>query len=102
MAQLQQAALARARRPNKNHKRWVLFADEFHNYTTETIQEILVESRKYKLSLVFANQVFGYLREMPELQAAILNSVGNLICFRVGDRTLKYSPVKFFSPPSSR
>ena len=98
MAQLQQAALARARQPNKNHKRWVLFADEFHNYTTETIQEILVESRKYKLSLVFANQVFGYLREMPELQAAILNSVGNLICFRMGDKDAQIFVREVFQP----
>jgi hypothetical protein len=98
MAQLQQAALARARQPDKHHKQWVLFADEFHNYTTETIQEILVESRKYKLSLVFANQVFGYLREMPELQAAILNSVGNLICFRMGDKDAQIFAREIFQP----
>lgn len=98
MAQLQQAALARAQRPNRNYRQWVLFADEFHNYTTETIQEILVESRKYKLSLVFANQVFGYLRETPELQAAILNSVGNLICFRMGDADAKIFVREVFQP----
>lgn len=98
MAQLQQAALARARHPSKNHRQWVLFADEFHNYTTETIQEILVESRKYKLSLIFANQVFGYLREMPELQAAILNSVGNLICFRMGDADAQLFAREVFQP----
>lgn len=98
MAQLQQTALARAQRPNVRHKYWTLFADEFHNYTTETIQEILVETRKYKMPLVFANQVFGYLREMPELQAAVLNSVGNLICFRMGDKDAQIFSREVFQP----
>lgn len=84
MAQIQQAALSRARDPAASHRRFTLFVDEFQNYTTDNIQEILAESRKYKLSLVMAHQFYQQLRINPVLQAAVINTVGNLVIFRIG------------------
>ncbi|MBI3732801.1 MAG: hypothetical protein HY259_05005 [Chloroflexi bacterium] len=80
MAQLQQAALSRAdsglRRP------FYLYLDEFQNYTTDHIKDVLSESRKYSLSLVLAHQ---YLDQLPDdLRGAVLNTTGTLACFRVG------------------
>jgi hypothetical protein len=58
--------------------------DEFQNYTTDNIQEILAESRKYKLSLVMANQFLKQLDINLALKDAVLNIAGNIVCFRVG------------------
>jgi hypothetical protein len=80
VANLQKAALARtdaASRPP-----YYLYLDEFQNYTTDNIQDILSESRKYNLALTLAHQ---YLDQLPnELRSAVVNTVGTLACFRVG------------------
>ena len=80
VAHLQKAALGRA-----NHESSIpfyLYLDEFQNYTTDNIKDILSESRKYALSLTLAHQ---YLDQLPgELRSAVLNTAGTLASFRVG------------------
>jgi hypothetical protein len=80
VALLQKAALSRAdalvRTP------FYLYLDEFQNYTTDNIKDILAESRKYSLTLILAHQ---YLDQLSgELRSAVLNTSGTLISFRVG------------------
>jgi hypothetical protein len=80
VANLQKAALARA----DDHQRppFYLYLDEFQNYTTDNIKDILSETRKYNLSLTLAHQ---YLDQLSgELRSAVVNTVGTLACFRVG------------------
>ncbi len=80
VAQFQKAALSRA--DASNRPPYVLYLDEFQNYTTDNIKDILSESRKYGLSLTLAHQ---YLEQLsPELRSAVLNTTGTLACFRVG------------------
>ena len=63
-------------------KNFYLYLDEFQNYTTDNIKDILSESRKYGLCLTLANQ---YLEQIsPNLKSAVLNTSGTIICFRVG------------------
>lgn len=80
VAHIQKAALARTNsfvRPP-----FFLYLDEFQNYTTENITDILSESRKYFLSLTLAHQ---YLDQLSSgMQSAILNTAGSIVCFRVG------------------
>jgi len=80
VAHFQKAALSRAsstKRPS-----FYLYLDEFQNYTTDNIQDILSESRKYALSLTLAHQ---YLDQLPgNLQSAVLNTAGTVVSFRVG------------------
>lgn len=80
VAHLQQAALSRA---NTRHREpFFLYLDEFQNYTTINIKDILSESRKYALSLVLAHQ---YLDQVAmDLRDAVLNSTGTVVCFRLG------------------
>lgn len=99
LAQIQLAAMSRAATPHVNYRRFTLFLDEFQNYTTDDIHEILAESRKYKLSLVVAHQFYEQLRHSPELQAAVLNTVGNLVCFQVGDSDAEQLVRDVFIPP---
>ena len=49
VAHIQKAALARA--SSQRRQPFYLYLDEFQNYTTDNIQDILSESRKYALSL---------------------------------------------------
>jgi len=80
VAHIQKAALARA--DTYARKNFYLYLDEFQNYTTDNIKDILSESRKYGLCLTLANQ---YLEQIsPNLKSAVLNTSGTIICFRVG------------------
>lgn len=79
VAHLQKAALARA--DTREREPYYLYLDEFQNYTTANIQDILSESRKYGLSLVLAHQYLDQLS--PDLYSAVLNTVGTIVCFRV-------------------
>jgi len=80
VAQLQKAALSRSDQSHRSP--FYLYLDEFQNYTTDNIQDILSESRKYALSLILANQYLDQLS--PEIRAAILNTAGTLVSFRIG------------------
>ncbi|MBX3004605.1 MAG: DUF87 domain-containing protein [Anaerolineales bacterium] len=80
VAHLQKAALSRASSPTRPP--FYLYLDEFQNYTTDNIADILSESRKYALSLILAHQ---YLQQLPdELRSAVLNTAGTIVSFRVG------------------
>ncbi len=82
LGMIQQAALSRTDMPINKRKPFYLYLDEFQNYTTDHIQEILSESRKYGLSLILAHQ---YLEQLPQdLRQAVMNTYGTLVCFRVG------------------
>lgn len=83
MAIIQLATLARAENHYGVHTPHFLFIDEFQNYVSNEIEEILAESRKYNLGLVLAHQNFQQLRNQPKLQSAILGNVKNLALFQM-------------------
>lgn len=56
---LQVMALQRNRIPEKDRTPTHLYVDEFQNYISPTISEILTESRKYGLYLTLAHQTVG-------------------------------------------
>jgi len=80
VGQIQKAALARTNQVNR--KPFYLYLDEFQNYTTDNIKDILSESRKYGLSLILAHQYLDQLT--PDIRSAVLNTSGTLISFRIG------------------
>lgn len=58
------------------------YVDEFQNVVNKAFENILSESRKYKLCLTIANQ---YIEQMPEeVRNAVFGNVGTTIIFRVG------------------
>lgn len=99
LAQIQLAALSRARNPRSKRPRFTLFIDEFQNFATDDIHEILAESRKYQLALVMGHQFYEQLRDQPKLQAAVRNTVGSLICFRLGESDARQFVRDIFQPP---
>ena len=77
-----QAAEARAEVPEDQRRDFTMYVDEFQNFATTSFATVLSESRKYRLSVVTANQFLG---QVPELiRYAIIGNVGTLIAFRIG------------------
>lgn len=75
-------AMSRADMPERERRDFTLYVDEFQNFATESFATILSEARKYRLSLVMANQ---YVGQMPEpMREAVFGNVGSLISFQVG------------------
>lgn len=72
-----------------------LYIDEFQNYTTDDIETILSEARKYKLNLTVANQFVGQIPE--KIKDAIFGNVGSMAIFRVGTDDAEYLE-KYFQP----
>lgn len=82
LSSLSSAAFSRINLPEQERKKFHLFLDEFQNYTTKALPDMLSELRKFGLSLTFAHQ---YLHQLtPEIQHGVLGNVGTIICFRLG------------------
>lgn len=64
------------------------FLDEFQNYITPSLQEILEECRKYGLFLTLVQQQVG-VRMSKELRDSILGNVGVIMTFPNGFDSLK-------------
>lgn len=83
VSQFQSAALSRADQTESQRVDFHLFADEFHNFTTDSFSSILAELRKYRLGLVLSNQ---HLEQVdPAIRHAIFGNVGSMVAFRVGE-----------------
>lgn len=76
------AALSRADMPEHERRDFYLYLDEFQNFTTLSMTEMLSELRKYRLSIIAANQYLGQIE--PEVRDALLGNVGTLVFFRMG------------------
>ena len=57
-----------------------IYCDEAHNLTSETLENVIVESRKYGVNLTLAHQ---YLDQFSRNQKGALTSIGNTIIFNV-------------------
>ena len=76
------AAMSRQNVDMKDRTDFFLYVDEFQNFATPDFAQILSEARKYRLSLIVANQFIGQMDE--EVKNAIIGNVGTIAAFRVG------------------
>lgn len=82
------AAFSRAETGASDRRPYFLYLDEFHNFTTLMLANMMSELRKYGLGLVLAHQ---YLHQLePDIRHAVLGNAGTIISFRIGpeDATL--------------
>jgi type IV secretory pathway TraG/TraD family ATPase VirD4 len=73
VSKIQAAAMKRDRLPKEERKDFYLYIDEFQNYVTESIESILSEARKYRLSLTIAHQYLAQLEQSDALTKSSLN-----------------------------
>lgn len=82
LSSLINAAFSRQDQPALERRPYMLLIDEFHNFTTQAIADVLPETRKYGLGLTLAHQHVAQVE--PALFDAILGNTGSLMAFRLG------------------
>ncbi len=93
VSRIQFYALQRAKIPYEDRRPFYLYVDEFQNFATGSFEEILSESRKYKLGLYLTHQFTGQLPE--ELLKAVFGNVGTIATFSLGAQDAKALALEF-------
>jgi hypothetical protein len=76
------AAYSRADIPEERRRPFFIYIDEFQNFTTLSVANMLSELRKFHVGMVLAHQ---YLHQLePDIRHAVLGNAGTLISFRLG------------------
>jgi hypothetical protein len=75
-------AMSRADLSFKERRDFYLYVDEFQNFATDSFESILSEARKYRLSLIVANQYTSQIQE--NVRNAIFGNVGTIVSFGLG------------------
>jgi hypothetical protein len=82
ITKLQLVAMRRVNIEESQRRDFFMYVDEFQNFATTSFIKILSEARKYRLSVMLANQ---YMAQIPEdVQKAILGNAGTVTCFALG------------------
>jgi hypothetical protein len=76
------AAFSRAETSPEDRNPFFVYLDEFHNFTTLMLANMMSELRKYGVALTLAHQHLNQLE--PDIRHAVLGNAGTLISFRVG------------------
>lgn len=82
VTKIQIDAMWRADIAASKRRPFYLYIDEFQNFATKSFATILSEARKYKLSLILANQYTSQLDE--DIKNAIFGNVWSIIAFTLG------------------
>jgi len=85
VSKFQQLAMARQGQAEGRRRDFLLYVDEFHNFITPSMAEILSGARKYRLGFVLAHQELRQLERDREVSSAVMSNAYSRICFRVGD-----------------
>jgi hypothetical protein len=96
------AALSRADLAREQRKNFYLYIDEFQNFTTASITQVLSEARKYGLGLTLAHQYIGQLSKGADdsIKNAVFGNVGTTISFKVGPDDAEFL-AKLYEPDFS-
>lgn len=82
VSRIQFMALQRAKLSYEQRRPFYLYVDEFQNFATGSFEEILSESRKYRLGLYLTHQ---FTAQLPEpLLKAVFGNVGTIAAFSLG------------------
>jgi hypothetical protein len=76
------AGLSRADSQEERRRDFYLYLDEFQNFATLSLANMLSELRKYRANMIFSHQYLSQLD--PQVKDAILGNTGTIISFRLG------------------
>lgn len=86
VSKIHQTAMARQVQQAKERVHFFVYIDEFHNFLTKSMADLLSGARKYNLGLVLAHQDLRQLWERDkEIANSVISNPGTRVCFRVGD-----------------
>lgn len=88
VSSLSSAAFSRADTEEGLRTPYMVYMDEFHNFTTLSLVTMFSELRKFKVGMILAHQYFHQLDD--DIRRAVLGNAGTLISFRVGTEDAQY------------
>ena len=74
------SALSRSDTPVEKRRPFQIHLDEAHRFTTDSLEDIIAETRKYAVGMTLAHQ---YMRQFGSQKTDALGSVGTTIVFNV-------------------
>jgi hypothetical protein len=91
------SALSRTDLPQEKRADFYLYIDEFQNFTTDSVNSILSEARKYNLNLIIAHQYLGQLvkNQDTSIKNAVFGNVGTWILFKIGSEDAEVMAKEF-------
>jgi hypothetical protein len=89
ISKFQQIAMARQSQEMSARKDFWIYIDEFSNFITPSMAEILSEARKYRVGLILAHHQLHQLQSSPEVANAVMAHPCTRIVFRVEDDDAK-------------
>ncbi len=98
VSKIQTAALRRQKGLSQGKKPadFFMYIDEFQNYVTDSIESILSEARKYRLSLNIAHQYIGQIDTSQtkkggvNIKDAVFGNVGTIMSYKIGAQDAEY------------
>jgi len=76
------ASFSRADTIEESRVPFMVYVDEFHNFTTLSLIGMFSELRKFKVGMAMAHQYMAQLD--PDIKSAVLGNIGTIITFRIG------------------
>jgi hypothetical protein len=89
VSKFQQIAMSRQAKQITARRDYWLYIDEFANFITPSMAEILSGARKYRIGLTLAHHELHQLQRSPEVASAVMSHPYTRIVFRVGDDDAK-------------
>jgi len=89
VSKFQQIAMSRQAQQIAARRDFWLYIDEFANFITPSMAEILSGARKYRIGLTIAHHELHQLQRNPEVASAVMSHPYTRIVFRVGDDDAK-------------
>lgn len=88
LSKLLQCAQGRQSLPKEARHPYYVYLDEFQNFLTPSITQILSGARKYGLGLILAHQELAQI-DKPKILGSVISNPYIRICFRLGDTDAK-------------
>jgi hypothetical protein len=89
VSKFQQIAMSRQAQQIAARRDYWIYADEFANFITPSMAEILSGARKYRIGLTLAHHELHQLQRNPEVASAVMSHPFTRVVFRVGDDDAK-------------
>ena len=89
VSKFQQLAMSRQEQEIEARNDFWIYIDEFQNFITPSMAEILSGVRKYRIGLTLAHQELHQLEKNRDVASAVLSNPYTRVVFRVGDADAK-------------
>lgn len=87
LATMHTTALARSAVAPEKRRPFHIYLDEAHRFVTDSLEDMIAETRKYRVSLTMAHQ---YLRQFSSAKTDAVSSVGTAVVFNVDGKDAAY------------